>query len=194
MLEAIKYNLLHLADFSGREDRPTFWWYVLFLVILDLVLGLIGSGWLFAGSVSAIYQTAQSGGSPVALQQQMMQQMVPHMMTMLWVSGAIKLLVAALSVAAFVRRLHDSDSSGWWAALAFGVQILSLALVFSMADQIESTVTSLVSGDLTPALQGRNYLSKVNLLGWIAPIVVLVFGVMKSSPGPNKYGEAPQAT
>jgi len=85
MLEAIKYNLLHLADFSGREDRPTFWWYVLFLVILDLVLGLIGSGWLFAGSVSAIYQTAQSGGSPVALQQQMMQQIGPHLMTMLGV-------------------------------------------------------------------------------------------------------------
>ena len=40
MFEAIKYNLAHLADFTGREDRPTFWWYVLFLLVLDILLGL----------------------------------------------------------------------------------------------------------------------------------------------------------
>jgi hypothetical protein len=36
MLGAIKYNLSHLLDFSGRDARQTFWYYVLFLVMLDI--------------------------------------------------------------------------------------------------------------------------------------------------------------
>ena len=70
MLEALKYNLAHLADFTGREDRSTFWWYVLVLVILDIVLGLIVSGPMVAGSISTAVQAAQSGMSEQAIQAQ----------------------------------------------------------------------------------------------------------------------------
>ena len=192
MLEAIKYNLTRLADFTGREDRPTFWWYVLFLVIVDIVLGLIVSGSLAAGSISIAYHAAQSGASQEALQGQMMQQMGAHLGTVMWVSGGIKLLITALSVAAFVRRLHDSNNSGWWATLAVGAQVAALAIALSMVGQIESMMASMASGDLTPAIEAQARMSRLGLLGWIAPIVVLVFGVMKSTPGPNRYGEAPQ--
>ena len=194
MLEAIKYNLAHLADFSGREDRPTFWWYVLFLVILDIVLGLILSGSMAAGGISAAYHAAQSGASQEALQAQMMQQMGGNLGTMMWVSSGFKLLITALSVAAFVRRLHDSNNSGWWAALAVAAQVAALAIALSMAGQIETMMASMASGDLTPAIEARAQMSRLGLLGWIAPIVVLVFGVMKSTAGPNRYGEAPQAS
>ena len=34
MLGAIKYNLANLTNFSGRDARQTFWYYVLFLVII----------------------------------------------------------------------------------------------------------------------------------------------------------------
>jgi uncharacterized membrane protein YhaH (DUF805 family) len=34
MLASIKYNLSHLLDFSGRDARQTFWYYVLFLFIV----------------------------------------------------------------------------------------------------------------------------------------------------------------
>ena len=178
MLEAIKYNLAHLADFSGREDRPTFWWYVLFLVILDIVLGLILSGSMAAGGISAAYHAAQSGASQEALQAQMMQQMGGNLGTMMWVSSGFKLLITALSVAAFVRRLHDSNNSGWWAALAVAAQVAALAVALSMAGQIETMMASMASGDLTPAIEARAQMSRLGLLGWIAPIVVLVFGVM----------------
>jgi uncharacterized membrane protein YhaH (DUF805 family) len=194
MLEAIKYNLAHLADFSGREGRPTFWWYVLFLVILDIVLGLILSGSMAAGGISSAYHAAQSGASQEALQAQMMQQMGRNLGTMMWVSSGFKLLITALSVAAFVRRLHDSNNSGWWAALAVAAQVAALAVALSMAGQIETMMASMASGDLTPAIEARAQMSRLGLLGWIAPIVVLVFGVMKSTPGPNRYGEAPQAS
>jgi uncharacterized membrane protein YhaH (DUF805 family) len=194
MFEAIKYNLARLAVFTGREDRPTFWWYVLALVIVDIVLSLVASTVLFAGGMSTAIQSAQAGADPVALQTRMMQQMAPHMVTMMWVSAGIKLLMTVLSAAAFVRRLHDSNSSGWWAALAIGTQVATLAIALSMANQIESTVASITAGDLSPALQGQLEISRLSLLGWIAPLLVLGFGVLKSSPGPNRYGEAPQSS
>ena len=193
MIEAIGYNLARLADFSGREDRPTFWWYVLFLVIVDVVVSVIASGVLFAGSMASMFQDVQTGGDPVALQTQMMQQMAPHMLTMMWVSGSLKVAIALLSVAAFVRRLHDSNSSGWWAALAVAVQVVTVAIALSMASQIEGTVAAIAAGDLSPAVNGQLEISRMSLIGWIAPLLVLVFGAMRSSPGPNRYGEAPQA-
>ena len=41
MLGAIKYNLKHLLDFSGRDARQTFWYYILFLVVLQFLVGMI---------------------------------------------------------------------------------------------------------------------------------------------------------
>ncbi|HEY7805920.1 MAG TPA: DUF805 domain-containing protein [Croceibacterium sp.] len=195
MLEAIKYNLSRLADFSGREDRPTFWWYVLFLVILDIVLGIIVSGPMVVGGVSSAFSAAQSGASDAEVQARVLQQMAPHMVTMMWVSGGIKLLMTALVAAAFVRRLHDSNSSGWWAALAVGAQVVTLAIALSMVGNIEGTMAAIASsGDTSPAVLQQVEISRLSLLGWIAPLLVLVFGVLKSSPGPNRYGEAPQTS
>ena len=195
MLEAIKYNLAHLVDFSGREDRPTFWWYVLFLVILDIVLGIIVSGPMVVGGVSSAFSAAQSGASDAEVQARVLQQMAPHMVTMMWVSGGIKLLMTALVAAAFVRRLHDSNSSGWWAALAVGAQVVTLAIALSMVGNIEGTMAAIASsGDTSPAVLQQVEISRLSLLGWIAPLLVLVFGVLKSSPGPNRYGEAPQTS
>jgi uncharacterized membrane protein YhaH (DUF805 family) len=193
MFEAIKYNLAHLADFRGREDRPTFWWYVLFLVILDFVLGIALSGWMAAGGFSSAYQAAQAGASQEDIQAQVMQQMGAHMGTMMWFSAGIKLLITALSVAAFVRRLHDSNSSGWWAALAVAAQLATLAIALSLAGGLGGMVGAMANGNLAPALQAQSEVSRLGLLGWVAPLIVLVFGVLKSSPGANRYGEAPQA-
>lgn len=192
MFEAIKYNLAHLLDFSGREDRPTFWWYVLFLVILDIVLGIVVSGPMIVGSMSTAINAAQSGASDEAVQAQIMQQVGASMGPMMWVSGGIKLLMVALWVAAFVRRLHDSNSSGWWAAVAVAAQVANLAIALSMAGEIQHMVASMASGDLTQVTQEQAEMSRLGLLGWVAPIIIIVFGVMKSTPGANKYGEAPQ--
>jgi uncharacterized membrane protein YhaH (DUF805 family) len=193
MFAAIKYNLAHLGDFSGREDRPTFWWYVLFLVILDIVLSLGLSLSTAAGGFSAAYQAAQAGASQQDIEAQVLRQMSGSMGTMMWLSSGIKLLITALSVSAFVRRLHDSNSSGWWAAVAVVAQVAVMVWALSMASQIQAMMASMTAGDITPALAAQTQLSRIGLLGWVAPLIVLIFGVMKSSAGPNKYGEAPQA-
>ena len=194
MFEAIKYNLRHVADFTGREDRPTFWWYVLFLLVLDILLGLAISGPMMAETFSAALNAAQSGASQEAIQAQVMQRMSEQAMSLVWLSAAIKALIVALAVAAFVRRLHDSGNSGWWAALAVGAQVVAFVVSYNMLGTVTAAMTSAPSpADLT-AMAQQMHRPWIGLIGWVAPVVVLVFGVMKSSAGANRYGEAPRST
>jgi len=195
MLEAIRYNLTHLADFTGREDRPTFWWYVLFLVIVDIVLGLAVAGPMIAGGIAAGIHAAQSGIPQEQLQAQLLHQMSAQALSVVWISAGIKVLIMALSVAAFVRRLHDSDNPGAWAALAVAVEVIVFVLNYSMVGGMAQAMASASSaGDLSViAQQQQASIRWIGLLGWIAPLIVIVFGAMKSTPGPNRYGEAAQA-
>ena len=40
MGRSIKHNLANLMNFSGRDSRPTFWWWFLFLAIIYIVINL----------------------------------------------------------------------------------------------------------------------------------------------------------
>jgi len=51
---------------------------------------------------------------------------------------------------------------------------------------------SAAAGRIARGLLGGYFLLMVLFL--YAPVVVLVFGVMKSSAGANRYGEAPRST
>ena len=41
--ESIKLCFQKYADFEGRAKRPEFWWFVLFLFVGSLVLGVVSS-------------------------------------------------------------------------------------------------------------------------------------------------------
>ena len=95
--QAVKSVYSKYITFSGRAARSEYWWYVLFSVIVSVVImfvesalglgqGLVASG---AGGVSAAY----SGG----------------VLSIIWSLGNI-----LPSIAVGVRRLHDTDRSGWW--------------------------------------------------------------------------------
>ena len=113
MLGAIKYNLGHLLDFSGRDARQTFWFYVLFLFLANMALGVV-AGFVMIGSlVNPVIAAAQSGASEEAMRAQVAAQMGEFMGTLLRYSAAGNVLTTLLLAAAFVRRLHDSNRSGW---------------------------------------------------------------------------------
>jgi hypothetical protein len=40
-------------------------------------------------------------------------------------------------------------------------------------------------------MQQQSEMGSLGLVGWIAPLIVIVFGVMESTVGPNRFGEAP---
>jgi uncharacterized membrane protein YhaH (DUF805 family) len=93
-LDAVKNNFSKYATFSGRAPRSEFWWWLLFTLIGSIVLGgvdiaLFGHTVVTAGSVSA-----SSKFSPLA--------------------SIFGLAVFLPSISVTVRRLHDTDHSGWW--------------------------------------------------------------------------------
>lgn len=196
MIAAIKHNLSNLTNFNGRDARPTFWWYVLFLVIMQFVVGLLASIPLIGASVGTAMDAVQSGADQATMQADMMASMAEAMDTVIWVGVASEIVMVLLLVASFVRRLHDSGNSGWWAAIPVATQ---LAGVFGAVTTIDRAKELMVlSADISrmeeaQALQADMMAEPLNWVSWIGVIVVLVFGVMSSQKEANKYGEPPAA-
>ena len=61
MWGAMKYHAAHLADFTGRDARQTFWYYVLFLFIIQVVAGMAMAIPLIAGVFRGIVAASRAG-------------------------------------------------------------------------------------------------------------------------------------
>ena len=108
------------AVFGGRSRRMEYWYFVLFNIIVSIVLGVID------GLLGTSGSYAGAG----------------------LLSGIYGLAVLIPSLAVTVRRLHDTDRTGWWILIA--------------------------------------------LVPLIGVIVLLVFALLDSTPGSNRYGPNPK--
>jgi uncharacterized membrane protein YhaH (DUF805 family) len=94
--DAIRSGFNNYANFSGRALRSEYWWWVVFAWIASAAASIIDNslGW-------RVYETTvngmQQGSGPIAA------------------LVGLALLIPGLSVG--VRRLHDTDRSGWWLLL-----------------------------------------------------------------------------
>lgn len=91
------------AQFNGRASRSEFWWFQLFILIVSIPLHLLS---FYAG---------HSGSQGLAL-------VATGLSVVMW------LVFVLPCMAATIRRLHDTDRSGWWMLLAF-VPFVSLVLL-----------------------------------------------------------------
>lgn len=151
-----KRPLQKYADFGGRASRAEYWWFVLGLIIVFVVLNII------EGIVGLNKMIAGVYGPLTAL---------------LWLAT----LVPSLAVG--VRRLHDTNRSGWWLLLLVPYVISAWLVVRSM-------------GAGSPA--GFGAAGVMGLVGLVCCVVYLVFMVLPGTPGdnrfgPNPYGGAPAA-
>jgi uncharacterized membrane protein YhaH (DUF805 family) len=93
------------AVFSGRARRKEYWLFVLFNLGIGLVLSFIDG---VAGLASA-----ESGYGPLGL--------------------LYTLAVLIPGIAVSVRRLHDTDRSGWWLLIGLVPLIGAIVLLVFMA-------------------------------------------------------------
>jgi uncharacterized membrane protein YhaH (DUF805 family) len=104
--EAVRSVLTQYATFSGRARRAEYWWFVLFEVLVGIVAGIL----------DAILGTDFGSGSGV-------------------ISLLVTLALLLPGIAVTVRRLHDTDRTGWWILIALvpfaGFIVL---LVFTVMD------------------------------------------------------------
>lgn len=94
------------ASFSGRARRREYWGFVLLIAIVStlLVAGLFAAlgGAAATGTPEAFEAMVAAGGPPV------------------WALSALSIFYLVTIIPSFavsVRRLHDSDKSGWWLLL-----------------------------------------------------------------------------
>ena len=146
------------ADFTGRAPRAECWWYVLGLIIAFVVLSIIEGILGIKGMVFGVY-------GPLTC--------------LLWLATIVP------GIAVGVRRLHDTNRSGWWILLP----IVPYALAMILGGP------AIMAGGLGA---GLGIAALFLFVGFICAIVLLVFMVLPGSPGenlygPNPYGDGPEA-
>lgn len=107
--------LRRYADFSGRSRRKEYWSFVLLNVLIGVFIGLV----FLVGYYADMTQT----------------EMDTWLMPVVYLAGLYSLVALIPGVAVTIRRLHDTDRSGWnvlWALVPlFGALLL---LVYYIAE------------------------------------------------------------
>jgi uncharacterized membrane protein YhaH (DUF805 family) len=148
--DAIKSGFKKYFDFSGRASRSELWWWTLFCF-------LIGFGCAILDMSIGWGNNSSKGNGPLAT------------------FSTVSTLLPSLAVS--VRRLHDSDRSGWWLwgtflGWIFAVILIALAAV---GDKSNSGALDIVAGT-----------AGLSILGF--SIALIVFYCLPGSPGVNRYG------
>ncbi|PID36282.1 MAG: DUF805 domain-containing protein [Rhodobacterales bacterium] len=113
--ESVRTVYSKYATFSGRATRSEYWWFILFYMIAYAALTFV-DGALFGSVERLVY------GVKVEMQ-------------VMALSGIFALASFLPSLGVAVRRLHDTDRSGWWFLIAFVPLIgFIVLLVFFVTD------------------------------------------------------------
>lgn len=103
-MDAVKTCFSKYVTFSGRAARSEFWWFVLFLWIATFVLSYTDTLVFGAREVVMMSGTdAYQNGLNFSMAWQ------PQPIT-----GIFMLATFLPNLAVSVRRLHDTNRSGWW--------------------------------------------------------------------------------
>lgn len=135
-------NLRRLVGFSGRMRRSHYWLLNIFLGILSLCL-----------TIAALFAAESAGATG----------------TILWTVTRVMLVlvVAWLSLAAIVRRLHDLGLPGSWILISIPVNfVVTIGLG---ADDASFPVRQVITA-----------------------VLVLLVGLLDGSVGPNRFGPDPR--
>jgi uncharacterized membrane protein YhaH (DUF805 family) len=117
MPQALKLWLKNWKNFSGRASRSEFWWTYLGLVIAETVVSIV---FMIVGLIFAA-ATNSSDAAAVVL------------FLLLGVVGLVGLAALVPSLALGVRRLHDTNQSGWMYLLTFIPYVGGIVLLVLMA-------------------------------------------------------------
>jgi uncharacterized membrane protein YhaH (DUF805 family) len=174
--------LAKYVTFEGRSRRAEFWLWILFRILLNMALGVIAFSTLFGAfhdikTEPAVFLSRYMTVAP------------------LFSLTGLALLLPTLAVA--VRRLHDTNRSGWWLILPYGAAMLG-GVVFAIL-----TATQIVAlarmGDAADEVQGAAFMIFIFrnaalcfLPTFLCQIVLLVFFLLDGTPGPNRFGLDPK--
>jgi uncharacterized membrane protein YhaH (DUF805 family) len=172
--------LRRYADFQGRSRRMEYWMFFLFTILVNIgfaiLLLLVGGG---AAAFGAVDQDNPAGilalGGAVG---------VIYIINILF-----SLAILIPSIAVGVRRLHDTNRTGWWLLMPVVPYLLGIVLVVAGLAALGGGVGGGVSGGFgTFAILGGVMVLAALAVG----IALLVFLLLPGTTGPNRFGPDPK--
>lgn len=155
------------ANFSGRARRSEFWFFVLFNFLISLGLSFLGAFLNFVTGIEifGIFSTLYS------------------------------LAVFIPNMAVAVRRLHDTNRSGWWVLAYYLPSLFTFFFVIIAMVQIMTrysfyTLDKLRPEDLPMVALGGMAIS--GLVALVFFVILLIWMCTDSQPGANRFGPNPK--
>jgi uncharacterized membrane protein YhaH (DUF805 family) len=173
--------LKRYADFSGRSRRMEYWMWQVFKLIVGIVfmtvfLVMFGAAFASLGATNDPSQlVAVAGGA--------------FLLWMIYMLFALAILIPDIAVA--VRRLHDTNRTGWWILAPIATYLIGVIAIVATA----GVGAGMAQGDQvgTGMLAAGGIIGLVTGLATLAlGITLLVFMFLDGTPGINKYGPDPK--
>jgi len=117
-VDAVKLFFKRYVDFEGRSSRAEYWWVTLFIVLVYIAFMIL---------VGVLGAAGSNGAAGV----------IAGLLGLMFLAFFLGIIIPSIAVA--VRRLHDTDKSGWWyliCLIPFGSIVL---LVFFCLDGTPGT-------------------------------------------------------
>jgi uncharacterized membrane protein YhaH (DUF805 family) len=178
-MEWMLMPLKRYAEFSGRSRRMEFWMWVVFQFLIGLafiiLMVALGGAAIMSGDVGG---AMAMGGILLILY-------------LLYFLVQLVFLVPGLAVT--IRRLHDTNRSGWWIMLFWGPYLLSYVLTFVFMGSLAASADPTAFGADNAALGSFGLMVMIlSLAGLGGGLILLVLLFLEGTKGPNRYGDDPK--
>ena len=162
--------LRRYADFRGRASRAELWWFTLFMVIAYIAMWAV-----IIGSIGGLAMADSTPGAGVfgIFGLGMM------LMVIFWLAALIP------TIAVQVRRLHDTNRSGWWLG---GFYLLYAVYT---AATLGAGFSAAATGDPSGAMGWFAGIAVLGLAIFVYFIVLVVFYCFEGTRGANRFGPDP---
>ena len=177
MGKAVRHGFANLMNFSGRDSRPLFWWWVLLVVLVTFALSFVSGIVFAAGSMSSAFQAGAAGVDQEQIQAQMMRSMAENLGTQAWVGVAISVIGLLLVIASFVRRLRDAGLPTLIALVPVITTLVSAYVNISAIDELREVMAN---GSAQAVNEAAASNAGLGLIAYAGYLVVIVCGLIPS--------------
>lgn len=179
-----------LFDFSGREDRSSFWPYAAAVFGISTVLSMLAVVPSMFASMRSMQAYAEAHPENVTVTQGPGHYSMevhgggfaPDFGPMFWMMALVFVAAVLLYAAAVVRRLHDTGRSGWWGLLPLPF------IAFSMIAMPQVFASG--GGGSGPDLRLFFAVFLSNMFYIVALVILVVLVAIRSTDGPNRFGDS----
>jgi uncharacterized membrane protein YhaH (DUF805 family) len=169
-----------ITDFSGRSTRPQFWPFMFLMYAAQQVASYIVL-MPFLEQIEALGKVNPDADTlpPLTID-------FAGLMQNMMLLSAISFVVFTIPLAgALVRRLHDTNRSGYWALPSLILAIISFAFMAYALPQLKSLTLDTVMGLIGPFMI-------IGVLAMVMSITLIVFCIQDGTVGTNDYGSDPK--